>query len=136
MYLRSRNPEQDDAHLIAIAANTFGEKVAYSVKKRLEQASEVLVGCDEENQIIGFLIYRLENELAFVDYVVVDTQYRGKGLAHSFMPTVIEYLKSKGARTLSGIVHKRNTDSLNIFLHWGFRIKRDLLLTYVVEKVI
>lgn len=119
MYLRSWIPQTDRIQLIELAATTFNIKRT-EVNKILMSAHDVIVIADEEDRIAGFLCYRLYlNHIAFVNYLVIDAKYRGKGLFHKMFPHAINYLKKKEIRGILGLVSKGNPRALKKFIEYG-----------------
>ncbi|MEH6944520.1 GNAT family N-acetyltransferase [Bacillus sp. JJ722] len=136
MYLRSWIPHTDRIQLIELAATTFNVNKT-EVNKILRGAHDVIVIADEKDQIVGFLCYRLYlNHIAFVNYLVLDAKYRGKGIFNKMFPHAINYLKKKGIRGISGLVSRRNPRALKKFIEYGcipIRVlpKHILIATYL-----
>ncbi|WP_374187733.1 GNAT family N-acetyltransferase (plasmid) [Priestia aryabhattai] len=121
MYLRRRIPYQDDSYLINLATNNFNIEPK-KFESILRSAHEVIVLCNNEDEAVGFFCYRfLLKNIIFIDYVILDTQYQGKGIAHSLLPNLVEYAKKQGIRGATGYVSKNNSKALQIFKHWGFK---------------
>lgn len=121
MYIRKWIPEKDRMKLIDLTVNTFRVK-AGRVNKELKGSYEILVLCDDNDEIAGFLSYRLYlNTIAFVNYIVLDQQHRGKGIVFSFLPQVIENMKKQGVRGIYGLVSKNNPKAMQQFRKWGFQ---------------
>ncbi|MEH7225699.1 GNAT family N-acetyltransferase [Bacillus sp. JJ1566] len=136
MNVRTRIPEQDDAHIIAMGSVIFGIDAGL-IENRLKLAEDVLLVCDDQDKIVGFLSYRLKEKTEFfIDMVAFDPYYQGRGIALSFLPTLLDYAKDKGALSIGGIVYKKNERVLKLFKHWGFRIKRYFVDTVYIERVI
>lgn len=70
---------------------------------------------------MGFLCYRLIIPgIAYVDYAVLDRQYRGKGVVRMLLPYLIRYAKRQHIRVITGFVRADYNKSLKIFINWGF----------------
>lgn len=54
MYIRKRNSERDDNHLIDITVKNF-KTSATSVRQKLKSADKVIVAYTDDNQVIGYL---------------------------------------------------------------------------------
>lgn len=119
MYIRRWIPHTDRMKLIELASTTFNVKKT-EVNNILTSAHDVLVFDDEDGQLVGFLCYHLYyNQIAFVNYLVMDTKYRGKGIFSNMHPIIMDYLKNNGIRGILALVSKRNPKALKIFMKWG-----------------
>jgi len=121
MYLRRRIPYVDDSSLINLAVSTFNIE-STMFRNILKRANEVIVICNNDDEIIGFLCYRFViKDVVFIEFIVLDPNYQGKGIAHSFLPDIIKYAKKQGIKGAVGYVSKNNPKALKIFKGWGFR---------------
>ncbi|MEH7607077.1 GNAT family N-acetyltransferase [Priestia megaterium] len=121
MYLRTRIPYKDDSHLIRLTMDTFKVKRTI-IQNILKKSHEVIVICNNDDKIIGFLCYKfILRDVIFINYVVLDRQYQGQGISGSFLPDVITYARKKGIRGVVGFVDEDNHDAYKIFRHWGFQ---------------
>jgi len=132
MYLRERIAS-DDPYLIALALQKF-QVDPVLIRRRLNLATEVLVICEDNDNLAGYLCYRLREQIFFVDLAILDPKHIGKGIAGKFFPDIIKHAKQKGAITIRGMVHRSNKQAFAVFKHWGFTIKRPYLTTYLIEK--
>lgn len=121
MYIRERRPAIDDRHLIDITLNNF-ETTHEQTRRILRTADTVLVICNDRNQVIGYISYRwILKGFAYVDYVVLDEQYQGKGIASSLLPKVMEHALENNIYCVLGYVSLENEESLRKFQKWGFQ---------------
>jgi len=121
MYLRKRIPHKDDSYLISLTMDNFKVKSTV-VQNMLEKSHEVLVICNNDDKVIGYLCYKfIMKDVIFINYVVLDRPYQGQGVGGSFLPTVISYARKKGIRGATGFVNNNNPEAFKIFRHWGFR---------------
>ncbi|MBZ6484012.1 GNAT family N-acetyltransferase [Priestia aryabhattai] len=121
MYLRKRIPYKDDSYLISLTMDNFRVKRTV-VQNILKQSYEVLVICNNEDEVIGYLCYKLIlKDVIFINYVVLDRPYQGQGVGGSFLPNAISYARKKGIRGVTGFVDNHNSEAYQIFRHWGFR---------------
>ncbi|MCM3308588.1 GNAT family N-acetyltransferase [Priestia megaterium] len=121
MYLRRRIPYVDDSSLINLAVSTFNIE-STMFRNILKRANEVIVICNNDDEIIGFLCYRFVlKDIVFIEFVILDRNYQGKGIAHSFLPDMIKYANKQGIKGVFGYVSKNNSKALKIFEGWGFR---------------
>lgn len=121
MYLRKRIPSADDSTLINLAVNTFNVN-STMFKEILKKSKEVIVICNDDDDVVGFLCYRfILRNIVYIDYVVIDPDYQGKGVAQSFLPDMIQYARNLGVKGASGFVSGKNSKALEIFKKWGFQ---------------
>lgn len=121
MYLRKRIPYQDDPYLINLATNNFNVD-SKKFESILRSAHEVIVLCNNQDEKIGFFCYRfLLKNIIFIDYVILDPRYQGRGIAHSLLPNLVEYAKKQGIRGVTGYVSKNNSKAFHTFKYWGFK---------------
>jgi len=133
MYLRERKPKQDDKHLVQLAVTEF--KVHPSIiQKKLDGATGVTVLCDDADRIAGYVCYRINRHILFVDIVTLDSIYVGKGIVSSFLGIFLNQVKGKGVKVIRGLVERNNKHALAVFKHWGFTIKHVYLFTLLLEK--
>ncbi|WP_170145216.1 GNAT family N-acetyltransferase [Ammoniphilus oxalaticus] len=130
--MRDRIPLRDDRRLIDLAASQF--KVHPSViEKRLAKATGVTV-LEDGGVVVGYICYRIRDKALFVDLVVLDTTYKGKGIVSGFSNAFFEQAKRKGVEVIQGLVEKNNQYALAVFRHLGFSVKRAFLFTLLIEK--
>jgi GNAT superfamily N-acetyltransferase len=134
LYIRKRIPGKDDPYLIKIVTDNFKVKPNL-VKSLLRDANEVFVACDSNDKIAGFVSYRFRlGDMVYVDYVVLDFKYQGKGIATSFLPVFEKYFFERGIRTIYGTVDVDNKEALSLFKRWGFTIKGQIVSSIIIEK--
>jgi RimJ/RimL family protein N-acetyltransferase len=134
LYIRNRIPGKDDPYLVDMVVDNFKVKKE-TIQAILKHANEVLIVCDEEDRIAGFVSYRFRlGDMVYVDYVVLDYKYQGKGIASSFLPVFEKHLLNQGIRTIYGTVDEENPEALRLFLRWGFRVLGQLGSSVIIEK--
>ncbi len=75
----------------------------------------VLVYCDYD--IVGVLVYDLIYDRAEIDYIIVDENYRNKGIATS----LLKYLeKNNNLKNITLEVRNSNIKAINFYLKNGF----------------
>ncbi|OHY73462.1 GNAT family N-acetyltransferase [Priestia aryabhattai] len=121
MYLRKRIPYQDDPYLINLATNNFNVEPK-KFESILKSTHEVIVVCNNEGETIGFFCYRfLLKNIIFIDYVILESRYQGRGIAHSLLPNLVGYAKKQGIQGVTGYVSKKNSKAFQTFKNWGFK---------------
>lgn len=120
MYIRNRVSTRDDKRLISLATREFNVK-SDVVKNILNTSENTLVLCDKRNNIMGFLCYRvIFSGVIFVEYAILGNEYRGRGVATSFLPHLMKYAKERNIRVITGFVRSDYKTSLQTFKKWGF----------------
>ena len=134
MYIRKRVPGKDDPFLVDMVVSNFQVRKNV-IEMIINMANEVMIVCDSNDTIIGFVCYRFRiGQTIFVDYVVLDTKHQGKGIATSFLPVFESHLMKQGIRNVFGTVDEENTDALKTFQHWGFKVHGQLGSSIVIQK--
>ncbi|WP_347548620.1 GNAT family N-acetyltransferase [Pseudalkalibacillus hwajinpoensis] len=134
MYIRNRIKEKDDSTLVSICTQNF-EIPSSKIENILNQAHEVLIVCEPNGKIAGFLSYRLRiNHMVLVDYVVLDHSVQGKGIARKLLPAFESYVMKQGITTVYGMVDKENQQGIESFKRLGFETKGSFLTNYIIEK--
>jgi RimJ/RimL family protein N-acetyltransferase len=134
LYIRNRVPKKDDPYLIEMVMDNFKVKKE-TIKSLLKYSNEVLIVCDDDDRIAGFVSYRFRiHDMVYVDYVVLDYKYQGKGIATSFLPVFEKHMLDKGIRTIYGTVDEENEEALRLFLRWGFEVKGQIASSVIIEK--
>ena len=136
MYIRKRIPGKDNPVLIRMVKDNFQVRTE-TINSILKYANEVLVLCDDNDndKIAGFVSYRFRlGNMVYVDYVVLDFKYQGKGIATSFLPVFENYFLKQGINTIYGTVDEENTEALRLFKRWGFKTKGKIASSFIIEK--
>ena len=70
------------------------------------------------NKIVGVLVYEDIYDRLEVDYIVVDSQYRGKGIAKKLLESIIDLNKEN----ITLEVREDNIPAINLYKKMGFEI--------------
>lgn len=90
----------------------------------LEKSPYEKILCYKEmDNIIGFISYSLIYERAELNYIVVDEQYRRKGIAQALMDYAINDLKNNMVENFSLEVNVNNNIAIEFYLKNKFEIK-------------
>jgi RimJ/RimL family protein N-acetyltransferase len=134
LYIRKWNPSKDNPVLVEMVVNNFQVKREV-IQLILGMANEVMVVCDSNDRIAGFVSYRFRlGNMIYVDYVVLDTKHQGKGIASSFLPVFENHLLKQGIQVVYGTVDEDNTDALRVFQQWGFEVQGQIGSSIVIQK--
>ncbi|MFC7371931.1 GNAT family N-acetyltransferase [Fictibacillus iocasae] len=134
MYIRKRIPAKDDAILIEMVLDSF--RVSRGViTSILKNAIDSLVVCNEQDVPVGFVSYRFRiMDIIYVDYVVFDEKYRGKGIATTLLPEFEQHIRRQGIKGIYATVDGENEDALRLFKRFGFNVAGKLGSSYIIEK--
>jgi ribosomal protein S18 acetylase RimI-like enzyme len=134
LYIRKWIPGKDNPVLVDMVVNNFQVKREV-IQLILGMANEVMVVCDSNDRIAGFVSYRFRlGNMIYVDYVVLDTKHQGKGIASSFLPVFENHLLNQGIQVVYGTVDEDNTDALRAFKQWGFEVQGQIGSSIVIQK--
>lgn len=74
------------------------------------------------NTILGFTEYLLEDNRVFLSKLYVSKEYRNKGIGKLMLEDCIKYAKENNKDSIYLTVNKGNTNSIEIYKHIGFKI--------------
>jgi N-acetylglutamate synthase-like GNAT family acetyltransferase len=134
LYIRNRIPGKDDPFLIDMVVKNFKSQanIAPSV---IKYSNEAMVVCDSNHQIVGFVSYSFRlGKVIFIDYLLIDPQYQGKGVASKFLPAFEEHLVNRGIETVIATVDNENARALELYKRWGFTIQGNVFNGIVISK--
>ena len=77
----------------------------------------------KNNKIIGFISYSIIYERAELNYIVVDEEYRRKGIAQKLLDFVLADLKNNMVENFSLEVNVNNKEAISFYLKNGFEIE-------------
>ena len=94
----------------------------------------------ENDEPIGFIEYILEGNKVFLSKLYARKDYRHKGVGRYMLEDCIDYGKSNNADSIYLTVNKRNTNSINVYNHVGFKqvdsVVNDIGHGYVMDDYI
>lgn len=79
---------------------------------------------DGENAGYIGLVFQPEQKKVFLSKIYVLKKYRGKGVAGKMFAKAVELAKGWKAERLWLTVNRENTESVQVYKHWGFEIAR------------
>ncbi|PHD98802.1 GNAT family N-acetyltransferase [Bacillus wiedmannii] len=122
MYLRKRISKKDDCELISMTTKALNVSVKY-VETIFQSSNEILVCCDNKDNIIGYICYRfITSELILVNFIVIKPKYQNKGIVKKSLPEFIERMINIDVRAIYGLVNEENKDALETFEKLGLCI--------------
>lgn len=100
-------------------ANLFLSKEAIT---KLISNSAIFKLVVNNNTILGFTEYLLEDNRVFLSKLYVSKEYRNKGIGKLMLEDCIKYAKENNKDSIYLTVNKGNTNSIEIYKHIGFKI--------------
>lgn len=94
----------------------------------------------DNDELIGFIEYKLENEKVFLSKLYVRKDMRNNGVGKLMLQDCVEYAKTNNKNKIYLTVNKGNTPSIDIYEHIGFKridaIVNDIGNNYVMDDYI
>lgn len=109
--------------------------------KRQTDLNEILDGtnpitfayCRENDEIIGIALmctYKvISGKKAWIEDVVVNTKYRGKGIGRKLMHTLLEVGKEKKLSEILLFTEDHRTSAIHLYTDLGFKVKNSRMYT-------
>lgn len=96
---------------------------------------ETLLVAEEEGEIIGIVIAKVEDKLAYIEGTVVDRNHRRKGVSHALKEAIHEKLIELGAEKAITQIEPDNDAALNMAYSQGYtQSEKPLYLEKTLEK--
>ena len=73
-------------------------------------------------QIIGFLVTALSNQIAYITYLGVIEQYQSQGIATALLHQFKSYLEEKNVQFIRCSIRKDNMKTINYIKYLGFHL--------------
>lgn len=84
--------------------------------------SNVLV-YEKDHKIVGFISYSVLYDRAEIDYIYVDSEYRGLNIAKEMMELCIEDAISRDCKNITLEVNVNNVQGIGLYKSFGFETK-------------
>ena len=72
------------------------------------------------NEIVGFIIYEYIYDRIELDYIYVDKEKRGIGIANILMNQMIGFAKENNIKNITLEVNKNNFSAISLYKKYGF----------------
>ncbi len=82
--------------------------------------SDVLVGVDEENIIVGSVMVGHDGHRGWIYYVASDPERRNQGIGRAMVEAAEQWLKAKGVVKVMLLVRETNTQVVDFYERLGF----------------
>lgn len=132
LFVRDMLPSEKEA-VEKLFARSLGvvDRIVFSLsfedaqKSAKKQNGGTLVG-EYDGKIVGAVSMRIQSikgePSGFVDALVADKEYRGKGIGTSLVANAISWLEKRGCKTIYATADRYNSPSWNTFVHKGFSV--------------
>jgi ribosomal protein S18 acetylase RimI-like enzyme len=99
-----------------------------------KDGSEVLVGLDAEQTIVGSVMVGHDGHRGWIYYVASDPKHRKKGIGRLMVEAAEQWLKNKGVVKLMLLVRETNTEVVDFYKHLGFETIPRVIMQKWLEK--
>lgn len=124
--LTIRNATADDAPRVAALWRAANLVTSYNDPSKdfhfalAKDNSDVLVGVDEEQTIVGSVMVGHDGHRGWIYYVASAPEHRGQGVGRSMVEAGEQWLKAKGVVKVMLLVRETNTQVVDFYEHLGF----------------
>ena len=87
---------------------------------RGREGSDILVGLNEEQVIVGSVMVGHDGHRGWIYYVASDPTHRNQGIGRSMVEAAEQWLKNKGVVKVMLLVRETNTQVVDFYKHLGF----------------
>jgi ribosomal protein S18 acetylase RimI-like enzyme len=87
---------------------------------RAKENSDVLVGLDAGQAVVGSVMVGHDGHRGWVYYVASDPRHRGQGIGRSMVEAAEQWLKNKGVVKVLLMVRETNTQVVDFYKNLGF----------------
>lgn len=82
----------------------------------------LLVSNDSTSQY-GCLLYSIDGQIAFLEFIYLDEAYRGKALGIESLQLLEKHLVNRGVQAIKLYVFAHNTAALSLYVRMGYRVE-------------
>ncbi len=104
-----------------------GRESKASMKKQIEATPDLLLGAEENDELIGVIIASTEGRKGWLNRIAVVPEKRGKGIAKALTVKAEQALRKRGIKIIGLLVHKSNTQSINLAKSLGYTPNPEIL---------
>src|ERR1700685_741346 len=87
---------------------------------RAKEGSDVLIGLNPEQTIVGSVIVGHDGHRGWIYYVASDPKRRNQGIGRLMVEAAEQWLKNKGVVKVMLLVRETNTQVIDFYRHLGF----------------
>jgi ribosomal protein S18 acetylase RimI-like enzyme len=101
---------------------------------RAKEGSDILVGLDAEQTIVGSVMVGHDGHRGWIYYVASDPKRRDQGIGRSMVEAAEQWLKNRGVVKVMLLVRETNTQVVDFYKHLGFEtIPRVIMQKWLEE---
>jgi ribosomal protein S18 acetylase RimI-like enzyme len=101
---------------------------------RAREGSDILVGLNAEETIVGSVMVGHDGHRGWIYYVVSDPKHRNRGIGRSMVEAAEEWLKNKGVVKVMLMVRETNTQVVDFYKHLGFEATPRVVMQKWLEE--
>lgn len=126
LHLTIRKATADDAPRVAALWRAANLVTSYNDPSkdfhfaRAKENSDVLVGLDAQQTIVGSVMVGHDGHRGWIYYVAADPERRNQGIGRSMVEAAEQWLKAKGVVKVMLLVRETNTQVVDFYEHLGF----------------
>jgi ribosomal protein S18 acetylase RimI-like enzyme len=87
---------------------------------RARAGSDVLVGLDAEQAVVGSVMVGHDGHRGWIYYVAADPNHRGQGIGRAMVAAAEQWLKTRAVAKIMLLVRETNTEVVGFYEHLGF----------------
>lgn len=87
---------------------------------RAKEGSDILVGLDAEQTIVGSVMVGHDGHRGWIYYVASDPKHRNQGIGRTMVGAAEQWLKNKGVVKVMLLVRESNTQVVDFYKRLGF----------------
>ena len=101
---------------------------------RAKEGSDVLIGLNPEQTIVGSVIVGHDGHRGWIYYVASDPKRRNQGIGRLMVKAAEQWLKNKGVVKVMLLVRETNTQVVDFYKHLGFEAIPRVIMQKWLEK--
>jgi ribosomal protein S18 acetylase RimI-like enzyme len=130
---------EDEPHVVALwrASNlvaSYNDPAKDFHFARAKEGSDVLVGLDAEQAIVGSVMVGHDGHRGWIYYVAADPKHRNQGIGRLMVEAAEQWLKNTGVVKVMLLVRETNTQVVDFYKNLGFEaIPRVIMQKWLEE---
>ena len=90
--------------------------------EQVEKQNYIYYQIQFNESLVGYIAVAVEQECLFLSKFYIQKEARNKGISTKAFHTILEITKELGKDKIRLTCNKYNTNSLDVYKHWGFEI--------------
>ncbi|MGD2250322.1 MAG: GNAT family N-acetyltransferase [Candidatus Methanofastidiosia archaeon] len=109
-----------------LPSKSRGRDSKEAITHQMKENPDLFLGAFHNTNLIGSVIATFDGRKGWINRLVVDPQYRKKGIATQLIKAAETALKQKGAAVIGVLVYNDNEPSLQLFKKMGYTTDKDI----------